>query len=225
MQNVSGRFPQSLPSLAAASLLLVLLSSTGCQQINRITERLRGETPGQYARMMEDSASPDDRRGGMMKLVERDFARKPPYTTRYGQIFQSDPDPLVRASAIRALNVARDAGATELFIKALADPDVQVRLEGAKALTNIPDPNATDALLRMLAAPDEDQDVRVAAAAALKFYPRRDVARSLVAALDERAFGIAWQARSSLKRITGVDYAYDDAAWLEYISNPSQPLG
>jgi hypothetical protein len=43
--------------------------------------------------------------------------------------------------------------------------------------------------------------------------------------LDERAFGIAWQARRSLKRITGVDYAYDDAAWLEYISNPSQPLG
>ena len=43
--------------------------------------------------------------------------------------------------------------------------------------------------------------------------------------LDERTFGVAWQARRSLQRITGVDYAYDDAAWLEYISNPAKPLG
>ena len=49
--------------------------------------------------------------------------------------------------------------------------------------------------------------------------------RALVAVLDQRPFGVAWQARRSLQRITGVDYAYDDTSWLEYISNPTQPLG
>lgn len=174
--------------------------------------------------MMEDENSPDNRRVGIINLAQRDFGKSDLYKTRYRQIVQADPDPVVRATAIRALNLARDAGATDLYIKALADADVLVRLEGAKALANIPDPASTDALLRVLAAPDEDQDVRIAAANALKYYERRDVARSLVAVLDERAFGIGWQARRSLKRITGVDYAYDDAAWLEYISNPTKPL-
>jgi hypothetical protein len=218
-QNLSSR----LPILAASAFLI--LSSTGCQQVQRMTDHFRGNTPGRYARMMEDTTSADDRRAGIAKLVDRDFAKKPPYTTRYRQIAEFDTDPIVRAMAIRALNVSRDSSATDLYIKALADSDVLVRLEGAKALTNMPTPDATDALLRVLSAPDEDQDVRIAAAAALRHYPRIDVARSLVAVLDERAFGIAWQARKSLKRITGVDRAYDDAAWLEYISNPSQPLG
>jgi len=40
-----------------------------------------------------------------------------------------------------------------------------------------------------------------------------------------RARLVAWQARRSLRRISGVDYAYDANAWLEYLNNPSsQPL-
>lgn len=218
--------PSRRPSLASSAVvaLLVLLPGVGCQQINRTIQHFRGETPGRYARMMEDAESPDNRRLGIGKLVDRDFAKKEPYTTRYRQIAENDTDPLVRAMAIRALNVARDAGASDVYIKALADADVLVRLEGAKALANIPDPAATDALLRAMNAVDEDQDVRIAAASALRHYARIDVARALVAMLDERSFGISWQARRSLRRITGVDRAYDDAAWLEYLSNPTTPL-
>jgi HEAT repeat protein len=208
--------------LGAFSLLLL---STGCQQIQNVTNYFRGNTPGKAARMMEDATYPDSRRAGIAALAKQDFAHREPYTTRYRQIFQTDEDPLVRAQAIRALNVSRDIEAGDLFLKALSDPDPLVRLEGAKALNNIPNEAATDALLRLLNSPEENQDVRIAAAAALRYYARRDVARALVGALDERSFGIAWQARRSLKRITGVDYAYDDAAWLEYISNPTQPLG
>ena len=208
-----------------AVLLLLLLTSTGCQQIRQTYDYFQGNTPGKYAREMEDPGSPDSRRQGMAKLVQKDFARKDPYTTRYRQIFLGDEDPLVRAMAIRALNVSRDAGASDLYVKALLDGDLLVRLEGAKALANMPDDDAIDPLLKVLSAPDEDQDVRIAAARALRYYQRRDVARALVAVLDQRPFGVAWQARRSLKRITGVDYAYDDTSWLEYISNPAQPLG
>jgi hypothetical protein len=203
-------------------LALLIFSATGCQSVYN---KFKGNTPGRYARMMEDTDSPNNRRIGIANLAEEEFGRREPYTTRYRQIFQTDSDPLVRAAAIRALNVSRDEGAAGLYLRALVDSDVRVRLEGAKALTNMPSAEATDVLLKLLNAPEEDQDVRIAAAAALKHYARRDVARSLVAVLDERTFGIAWQARRSLRRMTGVDYAYDDAAWLEYISNPSEPLG
>lgn len=209
-----------LPGLVAA-----LVSSSGCAGIRSVRDRLRGDTPGRYARLMEDAELPDNRRQGITGLVHNEFAQQDPYTTRYRQIFESDADPLVRATAIRALNRSRDDGATELYIKALADADPLVRLEGAKALSNMPNPAATDALLRLLNDPEEDKDARIAAASALKFYPRLDVARALVAVLPERNFAVAWEARRSLRRITGVDYAYDDSAWLEYISNPDKPLG
>jgi hypothetical protein len=218
MQNLSRR-------LLPIFLLTVTVASTGCGPIERMTNYFRGNTPGRYARMMEDTDAPDNRRLGISTLVKNDFAQRPPYTDRYRQIAENDSTPLVRATAIRALNLARDVEATDLYIKALADADPLVRLEGAKALANMPSPEAIDPLLRVLNAPEEDKDIRIAAANALRYYPRTDVARALAGVLGERSFGVAWQARRSLRRITGVDYAYDDAAWLEYISNPAKPLG
>jgi HEAT repeat protein len=204
--------------------LLALITSGGCEQFNHAVNYFQGNTPGRYARLMEDENSPDNRRLGISELAKKDFARKPPYTTRYQQIYQSDPDPTVRAMAIRSLNVARDESASALYIRALNDVDAQVRLEGAKALGNMPNDNAIDPLLKLLNAPEESQDVRIAAADALRHYHRRAVATALVGVLEERQFGIAWQARRSLKQISGVDYAYDAPAWLEYLSNPSPPL-
>jgi HEAT repeat protein len=204
--------------------LLLLITSGGCEQYHSAVNYFQGNTPGRYARLMEDEYSPDNRRLGISELAKKDFARKPPYTTRYQQIFQSESEPLVRAMAIRALNVSRDESASALYIRALNDADAQVRLEGAKALGNMPNDGAIDALLKLLNAPEESQDVRIAAVDALRHYHNRAVATALVGVLDERQFGVAWQARRSLKQISGVDYAYDAPAWLQYLSNPSQPL-
>jgi HEAT repeat protein len=205
--------------------LITLITAGGCEQFHSAVNYFQGNTPGRYARLMEDENSPDNRRLGLSELAKKDFARKPPYTTRYQQIYQSDSDPLVRAMAIRSLNASRDDSASELYIRALNDIDAQVRLEGAKALGNMPNDGAIDGLLKLLNAPEENQDVRIAAADALRHYHRREVARALIGVLDERQFGVAWQARRSLKQISGVDYAYDAPAWLEYLSNPAQPLG
>jgi hypothetical protein len=43
--------------------------------------------------------------------------------------------------------------------------------------------------------------------------------------LQAREFGVAWQARRSLRRITGRDLRYDDAAWLAYLTGPHKPFG
>ena len=196
---------------------------------------LKGETPSKYAKMMEDDRSADQRREGILRLVaDYDFARAEPYTKRYEQIAQADPNVLVRVAAVRALNASRDPGVTPLAIRYLDDPSVLLRLEAAKALANVPDEKAIPALTRHLAAQQEvrgesgrtetaveSRDVRVACADALRNYPNKDVARTLVDALREREFEVSWQARKSLTLMTGHDFRYDAAKWRAYLDAPN----
>ena len=194
-----------------------------------------GNTAGKYARMMEDDKSADLRRTGITKLVSNySFARADPYTQRYWQIAQGDPDYLVRVSAIRALNRSRDRDGIPVFIRGLDDPNPLVRLESAKALANVPDESAIQPLLRHLrpeidirpegAGPgvrperiSEGRDVRVAVADALRNYKNKDVARALTDVLQDRQFEVGWQARQSLILMTAHDFRYDRDKWREYI--------
>jgi hypothetical protein len=101
----------------------------------------------------------------------------------------------------------------------------------------VPDPAAVPALLRHLQGQrqgivvagavtmsDEGKDVRIACADALRHYRTLDVARSLVTYLNERDFGVAWQSRQSLRQLTGRDLAYDQSAWLKYLTGPEKPF-
>jgi hypothetical protein len=208
--------------------------------IGRQIDYASGHTPAKAVAHMEDKENADWRRLGIIDLVTSwDYARKPPYTTRYQQIAKKDPDYTVRAMAIRALNISRDASATPIFIAALDDDNELVRLEAAKALANVPDPAAVPALLRHLqgqretlaaavgrpSVSEEAKDVRIAAADALRHYRTLDVARTLVTYLNENDFGIAWQSRESLRALTGRDLKYDQAAWLNYLSGSERPFG
>jgi hypothetical protein len=190
-----------------------------------IAFNFQDDRPARAARLMEDAGSADARRRGINDLARWDFAQDGPYIRRYRQIAQDDPDPLVRATALRALNRSRDPAARPLFIAALRDPSTEVRLEAAKGLVNLPEPSAAGPLVRVVTSPEEDRDVRIAAAEALRYYKSVEVARALIPRLSERDFGVAWQARRSLKRITGRDLRYDEAAWLGFITGPEKPFG
>ena len=212
------------------TLLVVLSFLTGCAAIERTgtvvrrTGQLvnpRGATDA--IRRME-SNSADERRRGINKLVEYAWAREH-VINACTSLAADDPDFLVRATAIRALNRVRHTGGTKLYIEALADANPLVRLEAAKALANMPNPDASAPLLKAMTDPNEDRDVRIAAADALKHYKEPDVVRALVAQLPGREFGVAWQARHSLRRITGKDLRYDDAAWNAYLASTDKPLG
>src|SRR5437667_1716051 len=74
-----------------------------------------GDRPNRAARLMEDGGSADARRRGINDLVRWDFAQDGPYVKRYRQIAAGDPEPLVRATAIRALHRARDPEARPIF--------------------------------------------------------------------------------------------------------------
>jgi hypothetical protein len=193
--------------------------------LSQAITRLRGHTPLVDVRMMENTSSADERRKGIFNLVGQEFAQQEPYTRRYRQIAQSDPDATVRATAIRASNASRDKAAVPIFIAALADKSDLVRLQAAKALSNIPDPSAAEPLSRVLGNQAETRDVRLAASEALRHYRNLDVARVLAGTVGGRDFSIAWQSRWSLRILTGRDLGYDERAWLEYLAGPDKPLG
>ena len=184
-----------------------------------------GDRPARAVRLMQNDNSPDARRRGINDLLRWDFAQDGPYVRRYRQIARNDADPHVRATAVRALSRARDADARPIFVAALSDASELVRLEAAKALVNLPDPAAAPALVAMVTNAAEDRDVRIAAADALRHHKTIEAARALVPRLSERDFSVAWQARRSLRHLTGRDFRYDESAWLDYIAGPDKPFG
>lgn len=213
-------------------LLTGILFTGGCQTGagqelvefgRRVGDLITGNTALKDAVRMEDRDFADERRVGINRLVARAYGRGEPYTERYKQIARDDPDALVRATAIRALNRSRDASATDVFIDGLSDRDPLVRLEAAKALVNLPDPAATSRLIAVMRNPQEQLDVRIAAAEALRHYPNLEVARNLAAMLQDRQFSVAWQARQSLIALTGTDYRYNEPAWLRHLTG-EQPF-
>lgn len=191
----------------------------------RIMDTVSGDTALKAAKRMESQYYPDERREGINRLVSRPYGRRPPYTTRYEQIAKYDNDYLVRATAIRALNRSRDAGATDVFVSSLDDQNDQVRLEACKALANIPDERAVPALVKIASNTSENRDIRIAAVDALRHYKTIQIAKVLIDIVGERDFSVAWQARRSLKAMTKKDLYYDQNAWLQYISGPAKPLG
>jgi hypothetical protein len=186
---------------------------------------VEGDTPIKYAAAMENAKSPDARRTGILQLANYRFARTNPiYAKRWDQI-ATDPaaDPTVRAAAIRAMNHARDKRYTQTFVDALNDTDPAVRLEAAKALTNLPNDAAVPKLIDHLQQ-DDNEDVRIACADALRLYKTPEVARALVSVLPERQFGVAYRARESLILMTGHNFRFDEAAWLEYFAKAQKPF-
>lgn len=176
------------------------------------------DRPSKADKMLEDKTSPDNRREGMNKLAEFGFLKNEVFTKRCRQIAVSDTDPIVRATAIRTANRARDIKAIKLFISGLSDPSVFVRLESAKALANIPDVSAIPLLIDTLGNTNENRDVRVAAADALKHYRTLPVGRALSDALNDRSFAISWQSQRSLRYMTDRNFGYDAGAWLAYFT-------
>jgi HEAT repeat protein len=203
----------------ALVLAMFLSFGTGCQMF----QYLSGNTPAHAVKKMEDPDFADLRREGLNDLMKQgEFAKKPPYTTRYGEIARQDRDYVVRAAAVRTINRSRDASSTKVLISALSDESDLVRLEAAKALNRLPDPAAIPALVRVLNNPEERRDVRIAAAEAVSHYRTIDTARALIRLLEERDFSLVWQARQSLTMMFDKDFGYNESSWLNYITTEAK---
>lgn len=191
----------------------------------RLYVYISGDDARRAAHQMVDPDSADNRRRGTLRLAEEKFAREGvAERDLWASMAQNDPDYTVRAAAIRALNWSRDPNHTRVFIDALADPHPLIRLEAAKGLANVPDPNAIQPLLERMQR-DISEDVRIAAADALRCYKNDEVAHDLIGMLNDQDFAVAWQARQSLRLMTGYDFQYNEQAWLNYLSGSNRPFG
>lgn len=168
------------------------------------------------------SESADRRRRAIEQVVARTYGRREPYLNVYRTTAQFDPDGLVRATAVRAINRSRDESATGVLVAALGDGEPRVRLEAAKALCNLPTPPAEAPLRKLATTAEEDVDTRIAALDALRHYRSLDTQRALVAQLNSGTFALAWQSRRSLFLQTTADYRYDESAWLNYLTGATR---
>lgn len=164
----------------------------------------------------------DARRKAIEQVVRRTYGRKQPYLDVYRTAAQFDPDGLVRATAVRAINRARDADASAVLVAALGDGEPRVRLEAAKALCNLPTPAAEAPLRKLVDTAEEDVDTRVAALDALRHFRSLNAQRTLVGQLNSNTFALAWQSRRSLFLQTNADYRYDESAWLNYLTGATR---
>jgi hypothetical protein len=203
------------------------------EAMRNLGDKIDGVSAVKLTNKMLDMTSADARWQGINQLVNRAYGQREPFTTMYGRVagtippseVEPDPDYLVRAVAIRALNRARDKDAAPVFLRGLSDKSDVVRLEAVKALNNLPDPAAVPGLLEMVGSSQESVDVRIAAAEALRHYKTLETAQALINVLNERDFGLAWQAHRSLQWLTASDLGYDQGKWLNYITGPAKPFG
>ncbi len=198
----------------------------GCKALREgpasLVQDMMPPTPGEAARDVFDLYDADKRRRAVNLLAAAPFGGEGPYVRLY-RLVVDDPDPTVRAAAVKALGLHGEVSDVPVITVRLRDEAAAVRWEAAKALQKIHNPFAvkplTEALLQ-----DEDSDVRMACAEALAQYPQPEVFSTLVAALGDPVFGVQRRAADSLTLLTGQALGADGAAWLKWREQNTQTI-
>lgn len=202
-----------------------MLALTGCgssqkqafqdlDPVAAIVEMLRGDSPTLMARDALNTYDADKRRDAVVRLSMQDFGGDEPFVRLY-RLLLDDPDPTVRAAAAMALGEHGQVSDGPLLARMLEDDAAYARWEAAKALQKVHHPAAIKALTQAVTS-DEDDDVRMAAATALGQYADPAVFQTLVAALDDRVYGVTRAANKSLCTLTGQDLEPIAARWLAF---------
>lgn len=110
-----------------------------------------------------------------------------------------DQDPVVRASALRALGRLRIREGLPAYVRALRDPAPDVRLTAAAALWRVPAPVVVPALVKALR--DRHAPVRKWAATALGTIGDRRAVEELAALLDDSDKDVRLEVIRSLRRL------------------------
>ena len=209
----------------------VLVGVAGCgaktptRDFNELIPRMMGavnrnSNPVDAAANLFNVTSPDERRDAIAYLETKKYGHEPAYMRAY-EILTTDPHPMVRAQAMRALGGSHDAAAVPYLINGttgktgLADPEAEVRRDAAQGLLKVLSPEAFGPLMDHLAK-DTDDQVRVACARALRHARNAEGARALIQALDDKNAAVVYWAHESLIMSTGMKLSYDGKEWMEW---------
>jgi hypothetical protein len=230
MPETSGRRSRRL-----LTVVMFLLASSGCAaledlgyQPNPNATGLRDlfvrPSPEQAARWAIDPHNADRRFRGTALLAAAPFAGDDEYLALFVDNAR-DPDPAVRAAAIRGVANHGSPEHIEILAGALADPDDLVRAAAARAAQRIHGPSIVPALIQRLD-PERERvhEVRAAAAHALGQYAEPRVIEALLAALRDPSLTVNRHARESLTTLTGEELGLDPVAWLAFVRASPDPL-
>lgn len=192
----------------------------GCETISQdiefLSRSLIPPSPREAAEMMVDQHNPDRRREGTLLITNAPFGGAEQYVELYRLMVESDPDPTVRAAAIRGLARHGTIEDAPLIADQLTHENVYVRWEAAKGLQRIHNPQVVGALLNVLRNDQEDSRVRVEAADALGQYPEDRVFQALLGALNTRELALNLRAAESLETLTGQSLGLDPLDWVAW---------
>ena len=172
----------------------------------------------------DPESDPDLRRQALMKIARSTAASEPVYLDLFRAVL-ADPklDTSVAPVLMNALAEHGEPADAASMLPWLDNPEAFTRWRAAVSLQRLHHPEVIPQLVRKIDE-DEDADVRMAAAAALGQYPRRDVFDALVRALDDRNFGVVHAARDALKLLTGHDAGDDPREWTRYARDRPEAL-
>jgi hypothetical protein len=199
---------------------ILVMGHAGCetigQDINDAILSINPMKPREAATKMMDPYDADNRRLGTTLISNAPFGGVDTYVRAYRDMVLNERDPIVLATAVRALGRHGDVEDALRIAPHLAHENVQVRWEAAKALQRLHNPVVISDLLRVLRDEAERTDVRVAAAVALGQYPEDRVFQGLVGALDARELALNAAAGESLETLTGQSLGLDAPDWLAW---------
>lgn len=206
-------------SIITLSLTLLIIN-TGCEtspgddSILPFTTRKPIDAAGDLFNVYD----PDIRRRAINDLSGAPFGGEDTYVKSY-RLLSEDPDPTVRAAAIRALgNHGSIEDVKTVFIPNLEYNDRIVRWEAARALQRYHHPDAIEPLLRQVR-DDDDTDVRVAGIFALGQYPDSSVVQTLIGLLNADDYAVVSQSVKTLRLLTGQQFGDDARVWLAWSKN------
>jgi len=126
-----------------------------------------------------------------------------------------DNDPVVRRSAIQAIEKEWETGIAEPLLSALEDEDMYVRMRSAELLGKMREKRAVVPLRRALE--DREFYVRVKAARSLGIIGDVQAVESLIEALDDKESAVRWEAAWALGEIgdrNALPHLMIHASWL-----------
>jgi HEAT repeat protein len=201
-----------------------MFSPTAPRNFNELIPRLMGainnRTPEDAAANLFNVTSPDERRDAIAYLQTKKWGHEAPYMRAY-EILTTDPHPMVRAQAMRALGSSNQPAAADYLVKGLNDPDVQVRRDAANGLCTTWNDGAWVSLAAHVK-DDVDEQVRIFSARALahannpQSANHAQVIKAIIDALSDKDAAVVRYAHSSLAAATGQDFGYDTKGWLSW---------
>ncbi len=197
------------------------------------------DVAGCVQRMLE-SEQPDDRRAAINELTESRQVHDSGVIEALVAVAENDRSHSVRRAALIALGYSDSQKACQCFLNILRLDPVSI---GADPMSDVREAAITSLLIHLsngedceeqseelasaavkLLGSDRNRNVRVTAAQVLAYYPRRDVLYGLADALEQRDFGVCFEAAKSLQLLTGQNHGHDPDSWRSFIDRAEDPF-